>query len=381
MEEHPLHESWWSLLALALYRCGRQGDALDAVRRARGVLADELGVDPGRRLRDLEEAMLTHDPGVDLARAGARAHGRAQRTALAVLGCPYKGLARYEIDDVELFHGRDRLVTTLVTTLVDHRLLVVAGSSGAGKSSVVRAGLLPELESGVLPGSASWDPVVVVPGASPVDSLSALTGEDAPAEPVVLVCDQLEQLWSAHIATGERVAFLDAVLGLLDDDVAARCVLVVRGDHVGRLGEHADLAQRMLGALVVVPPMSETELRQVVEEPARAAGLTVEPDLTDVAVREVEGRSGALPLLSTALAETWVRRRDDTLTLAGYLATGGVTGAVGRAAELVYDSLPDPARELARRVLVRLAEQDPDGTMRARRMPAAELALEGSDAD
>ena len=130
------------------------------------------------------------------------------------------------------------------------------------------------------------------------------------------------------------------MLGLLADDVVTRCVLVVRGDHVGRLAEHPDLAPLLHGALVMVPPMTETELRQVVEEPARVAGLAVEADLTDVAVRDVLGRSGALPLLSTALAETWERRRDGTLTLAGYLATGGVTGAVGRSAETAFASLP-----------------------------------------
>ena len=85
----------------------------------------------------------------------------------------------------------------------------------------------------------------------------------------------------------------------------------------------------MLGALVMVPPMTEIELRQVVEEPAAAAGLTSSRTSPTCAVRDVLGRTGALPLLSTALAQTWERRRDDTLTLAGYLATGGVTGAVG----------------------------------------------------
>jgi DNA-binding SARP family transcriptional activator/WD40 repeat protein len=377
--EHPLHEGWWYLLALALYRSGRQGDALDAVRRARTALADELGIDPGRQLTDLEQAILTHDPGLE---PGRRPPSPDFRTPpREVTGCPYKGLARYEMTDAELFRGRDRLVHTLVTTLVDHSLVVVAGSSGAGKSSVVRAGLLSTLASGSLPGSNHWRPVVVVPGTRPVDALSSLTGVEDPDAPVVLVCDQLEQLWSNETPSAERSAFLDAVLGLLDDDVAARCILVVRGDHVGRLGEHSDMAQRMLGALVVVPPMTETELRQVVEEPAQAAGLAVEPDLTDVVVRDVLGRTGALPLLSTAMAETWVRRRDESLTLAGYLAIGGVTAAVAEAAELVYGSFPDDARDLTRRILLRLAEQDPDGTMRARQMPVAELMLQDSDPD
>ena len=378
VRERPLHETWWALQALALYRSGRQADALESLRGARGVLVDELGVEPGTRLRELEQAILDQDPALDLDPAPRRTNVEPSRPA-TVTGCPYKGLARYEAADAAVFRGRDRLVGTLVTALVDHRLLVVSGSSGAGKSSVARAGLVPTLRAGALPGSEAWEPLVVVPGSRPVDSLAPLTGEDPPSAPVLLVCDQLEQLWSAGIPAGERTAFLDTLLGLLEDEIVARCVLVVRGDHVGRLAEHADLAPRLLGALVMVPPLTETELRQVVEEPARAAGHTVEAELTDVAVRDVLGRSGALPLLSTALAETWDQRRDGTLTLGGYLATGGVTGAVARSAEGAYASIPEEARPLARRILVRLAEQDQEGTLRARRMPDAELTLVGAD--
>ena len=90
-----------------------------------------------------------------------------------VEGCPYKGLAVYGVEDSELFRGRNRLVGRLIGTLVDHSLLVVSGSSGAGKSSVVRAGVLPALASGAVPGSRAWRPVVVSPGANPVDSLAA----------------------------------------------------------------------------------------------------------------------------------------------------------------------------------------------------------------
>ncbi len=135
--------------------------------------------------------------------------------------------------------------------LVDNPLLVVSGSSGAGKSSVVRAGLLPRLASGVLPGSDQWRPVVVTPGEHAVDALASLTGETEQTDRIVLVCDQLEQLWSSQTEPAERVAFLDNVLGLLDDGAVTRCVLVVRGDHVGRLAEHSELAERMVGALVL----------------------------------------------------------------------------------------------------------------------------------
>lgn len=374
--EQPLHENLWAMLALAQYRCGRQGEALDALRRTRAVLAEELGVDPGVRLRELERRILAQDPALDLDPRPRSAQPPAL-TESSVEACPYKGLARYEMEDADSFRGREHLVRTLVTALVDHRLIVVSGSSGAGKSSVVRAGLLPALGAGAVPGSERWRPLIVVPGPRAVDSLAAVSGVEE-SEPTVLVCDQLEQLWSPDTLPGERVAFLDTVLGLLEDDVVTRVVLVVRGDHLGRLAEHADLAQRMLGGLVMVPPMTEVELRQVVAEPAQAAGLTVEPDLSDVAVRDVLGRSGALPLLSTALAQTWLHRRDGVLTLAGYLASGGVTGAVGRSAELVYDSLTDEERHQARRILVRLAEQDEEGTVRARQLPVAELAT-GTD--
>jgi DNA-binding SARP family transcriptional activator/WD40 repeat protein len=373
--EQPLHEPWWALLALALYRSGRQGDALDALRRARGVLSEQLGVDPGPRLRELEEAVLAQDSWLD----GSPPPVPARVETQAIAGCPYKGLARYEMDDAALFHGRDRLVQTLVVSLVDHRLLVVSGSSGAGKSSVVRAGLLPALRSGALPGSQQWRPHVVVPGLLAVDALAGLTPDTAPSEPTILVCDQLEQLWSDETSASERTAFLDSVLALVDEDAVARCVLVVRGDHVGRLAEHTDLAQRMLGALVLVPPLAEGELRQIVTEPARGSGLEVDPDLVEQAVRDVLGRHGALPLLSTALAETWGRRQGGRLTLAGYLASGGVTGAVARSAEATWESLPADVRPLARGILVRLAEQDQQGTLRARQLPAAEVARMGAD--
>ena len=376
--DEPLHEGWWALHALALYRSGRQGDALEVLRNARTVLDDQLGVEPGARLRELEQAILAQDHTLEQDSASPPMPPSSPAVG-SMTGCPYKGLAPYQLDDAAVFRGRDRLVGSLVTAMVDHPLLVVSGSSGAGKSSVVRAGLLPALDAGALPGSDHWQPVVVVPGRRPVDALAHLTGEDPPETPVVLVCDQLEQLWSADVSEGERVAFLDTVLGLLSDDVVARCLLVVRGDHVGRLAEHPDVAQLLHGALMMVPPMTETELRQVVEEPARVAGLIVEPDLTDVAVRDVLGRSGALPLLSTALAETWERRRDGVLTLAGYLASGGVTGAVARSAETAFAALSGPGQELARRILVRLAEQDEHGTLRARRLPQAELELVGAD--
>jgi DNA-binding SARP family transcriptional activator/WD40 repeat protein len=368
----PLQEGWWRLLMLALYRAGRQADALSAGRRARGLLAAELGTDPGPGLREMEAAILAQDPALELVPARAPPVPGTPPPG----SCPYKGLAAYQVSDAPLFHGRGRLVARLVARLVDAPLLVVSGPSGAGKSSLVRAGLIPALLSGALPDSATWRPVVLAPGVRPVDALAALTGEDPPDAPVLLVCDQFEQLWAPGTEPAERTAFLDAILGLLDDGVVVRCVLAVRGDHLGRLADHAALTERLGGALVLVPALTDDELHEIVRAPAQTVGLTVEAELLDAVVADVRGRIGALPLLSTALVGTWERRSGHRLTMAGYLQAGGVAGALTTSAETAYAALAHSGREDARRLLVRLADVDDGGALVRRSVPLAELDME-----
>ena len=367
----PLQEDWWRLLMLALYRSGRQAEALAAGRRVRALLVEELGSEPGADLRRMEAAILAQDPALDRPTTpGLRV------AAVATPGtCPYKGLAAYQTADAPFFHGRNRLVSTLVARLVDTRLLVVTGPSGAGKSSVVRAGLLPALAAGAVPGSELWRPLVVTPGRRPVDVLATLTGGASPGK-VLLVIDQFEQVWAPGTETAERAAFLDTVLGLLDDGLVERCVVIVRGDHVGRLADHARFGECAGGALVLVPPPAETELRSIVVEPASSVGLSVDPDLLDVVVADVIGRAGALPLLSAALVGTWECRRDDRLTLAGYLEVGGVAGALTRSAEAAYTALDPDGRDQARRLLVRLADVDDGGALVRRPVPLVELDLD-----
>ena len=378
--EQPLREDFWSMLAIALYRSGRQGDALATVRRARDILREELGVSPGPGLRATEQALLEQDSALDppsVPNSDARDQVPASGLDPRITGCPYKGLAAYETEDAPLFRGRADLVERLVTLLVDSPLLVVSGSSGAGKSSVVRAGLLPALSAGALAGSEEWPRVVITAGPHAVDALAELSGEEAPRMPVVLVVDQLEQQWSTETDPGERTAFLDSVLGLIADGRVGRCILVIRADHIGLLAEHRGMAQRMMRSLQLVPPLTEPQLREVLEWPADAAGLTVEPELVDTVVREVLGRNGGLPLMSMAMVGTWSRRHDDTLTLAGYLAAGGVAGAIATAAEGVLATFEPDAQEVARQVLVRLSEHDEQGALRRRRMPLEELDLSG----
>jgi len=392
----PLREGWWTRLMLAQYRSDRQADALAAGRRARAILADAQGVDPGPGLARMEELILTHSD--DLLLRPARAQpptmtaGPATATMTAVSAvCPYRGLAVYEAGDAPLFHGRGAAVRALIARMVRARLVVVSGPSGAGKSSLVRAGLLPMLAAGAVPDARGATTMVIKPGAHPVDQLAPLLdapdgGPSGAGDPddagVVLVVDQFEELWTAGAGAAERAAFADTVLALLGDGVLARLVLVVRGDHLGRLAEHADLAGRTGDGLVLVPPLTEPELREVVQGPAHVAGLDVDPDLVDAVVRDVSGQAAALPLLSTALVGTWERRRGRVLTLAGYVEAGGVTGALAGTAETVFTGLDSQEQALARRLLVRLAAPGgfgDSGALVRRRVALSELGLDESD--
>ena len=256
--------------SLPLRAAGRRAGG--APRRPGGAGRRARGRARGR-LRELEQAILAQDPALDLDDRAVRcgpAHADGRRSP----GVPTRGWPATRSTTRRCSAAATGWSAPSSPPWSTTGCSWCPGSSGAGKSSVVRAGLVPGAARRArcreaTRGSRSWS----IPGPRPVDTLSPLTGEDPPRRPVVLVCDQLEQLWSAGTPAGERTAFLDTVLGLLADDVVTRCVLVVRGDHVGRLAEHPDLAQQLHGALVMVPPLTETELRQVVEEPARAAGL------------------------------------------------------------------------------------------------------------
>ena len=228
VEAEPLREGWWVRLMLALYRGDRQGDALAAGRRARARLAEDLGVEPGPALASMEEAVLDHADRLLPGPPGPVAAAVAGRAGGIFDACPYLGLAPYGTEHAELFHGRGKAIRTLVARVGEARLVVLSGPSGAGKSSLIRAGLAPVLARGGVPGCPAAEVVVVTPGAAPVDVLGPLLAADdadgPPPDPVVLVVDQFEELWTAGAAGGERAAFADALLAMLADGVSpARC--------------------------------------------------------------------------------------------------------------------------------------------------------------
>jgi WD40 repeat protein/tRNA A-37 threonylcarbamoyl transferase component Bud32 len=343
-------------------------------------------------LSEVEAELAGKVVDLQLAREQARAlSGPATPARVAAEGiCPFKGLASFEPIDADYFFGRERLVAELVARLVGAGFLGIVGPSGGGKSSVLRAGLLPALAGGVLPGSSGWRRLLLRPGERPLEELRRVLVSGA-KDPLVealdglptgtrllLAVDQLEELFTACRSDSERAAFADTLArAAADPDGRAVVVAALRADFYGRFAAYPELAELLAANQVLVGPMQTSELRRVVDLPASRVGLRVEPELVDALVDDVEGEPGALPLLSTALLELWQNRRHDVLTLAAYRESGGVHGAVARLAESTYARILDGRKPLVRAIMLRLVGEG-DVPVR-RRAPLTEFDLERNE--
>jgi len=335
--------------------------------------------------------------------------------------CPYPGLTAFEPAQAAWFFGREQLTAVLTARLAGRLAtggpLVVAAPSGAGKSSLLRAGLIPALSAGKLtaPGSRHWPQILMTPGPHPLRTLATRlapqAGTDADsvashlvlgpgrrAEPfrealrrraggrgiagarVVLIVDQFEEVFTLCPDEAERRVFIELLgelaSGTRETDPVGLVVIGLRADLYGQCAEYPELRDAVSRDQLLVGPMSTAELREAIERPAQAVGLRLEPGLTELLLRDIGAReaapsdpeaaagndpgqaddyeAGRLPMIAYALQQTWEKRSGRTLTVAVYQSTGGIQQAIATAADETYGQLPAASQQATRPLFLRL---------------------------
>jgi WD40 repeat protein/DNA-binding SARP family transcriptional activator len=329
---------------------------------------------------------------------------------------PFKGLQYFEEADSELFFGRELLTAKLINRLRETQFLsVIIGASGSGKSSLVRAGVIPALRKGQAlldgtkppDGSQNWHVHILTPTARPVNalaveltrnfesvtaaatliddmmqdprSLGLFLSRQYPQQHILLVLDQFEELFTLCRDEFEREAFIDNLITTIrQNEGQVTVIITLRADFYAYLAQYPELRDVVAKQQEYIGPMTVEELRRAIEEPARRSHWEFEPGLVDLILRDIGDEPGALPLLSHALLETWKRRAGHTLTLKGYADAGGVRGAIAHTAETLYQSLSADEQVIVRDIFLRLTELG-EGTEDTRRRAAFEELTSHTD--
>lgn len=319
---------------------------------------------------------------------------------------PYKGLKAFQESDAGDFFGRTALVDRLIDRLAEaegrFRFLAVVGPSGSGKSSVVRAGLIPEIRSGILQGSQDWFMVQMTPGVSPITELAnALTriavqsagdierelrlSEEGllkaakavlPVEDteLLLLIDQFEEVFTLGQDEVERTHFLNLILKAVSAaDSRVRIIVTLRADMYDRPLLYPAFGDLMRERTEIVLPLNTAELEQAIVGPVDRLGIRYEQGLVAEIISEVNQQPGALPLLQYALTELFEKREGIIITSQAYAATGGVLGAMARRADELFLSLKPEQQEIARQIFLRLVQIGEGSEDTRRRAQRAEL--------
>ena len=299
---------------------------------------------------------------------------------------PYKGLKAFEETDARDFFGRDAIIRLMVSSLQKQleqnqsSFIAVVGASGSGKSSVVRAGVIPYLRSGGLNQSNQWFYITMTPGENPITTLAeklnsiSLQGQDDFAdilrtnafdvarmigdrvgqEHIVLLIDQFEEVFTQVENEAERKKFIDLLVRLSQSDLRISIILTLRADFYDKPLAYRELGELIQSSTFTVLPMSADELEQVILEPASSVNCIVQPSLVSQLIADTIHQPNALPLLQFTITALFENREDRLLTLREYEAMGRLQGSVAQRAETVLVSLSAHEQEIAQRLFLQL---------------------------
>jgi WD40 repeat protein len=323
---------------------------------------------------------------------------------------PFKGLEAFQQTDSHFFFGRENLISKSLKRLRQDRptrFLAVIGASGSGKSSLVRAGVLPSLRKGTLPGSEQWRLAIFTPDIDPVHSLAQrlapmIEGQESddinallhkspenldllvgqlfegatPEARLLLIVDQFEEIFT-RAGESDRKVFLDILNHTVTvPDGKVTVLITMRADFFDRLSHYPALAELFEQEnMVIVTEMTAPELLRTIEGPAKAVGLTYDRGLSQNILEEVMRQPGSLPLLQYALKELFEHRDGARLTTEAYREIGGVKRALARHAEKIYSSMGAAQQAIMRRVLLRLVEVGESGKTTRRKIDRTDLTF------
>ncbi|MBW4542029.1 MAG: pentapeptide repeat-containing protein [Myxacorys chilensis ATA2-1-KO14] len=342
---------------------------------------------------------------------------------------PYRGLAAFQVEDANVYFGREAQIDRLWDWLRELqeravqdkppvRLLPILGASGSGKSSLARAGLLPELARRPLPGYQQTYVAIMKPGKNPLEGLARVlariaTNDPSPStkraefeailrqsggqgthdqlrkivndipclesSPLVILVDQLEEVYSLCKDANERAVFIDNLIEAASSaEARVSVVITMRLDFAGETQRHPLLNQIIAAQSVILSVMTPEELHRAIAEPAKQAGYPLDEGLIDRLIEQTEGREGALPLLQFALTRIWEGLGHGNSPTETLKAIGGIGGALAGEAQRIYSSLNDKEKDIARRVFIGLVELG-EGTRDTRRRATVESLVSAQD--
>lgn len=319
---------------------------------------------------------------------------------------PYKGLRAFQQADAVDFYGRTTLIERLLARLKepseDHDFLAIVGPSGSGKSSVVKAGLLPAIRRGMLDEAREWYITEIVPGTHPLEELEAallgLATSDVPNllqqlredtrgviravkrilpdenTRLVLLIDQFEEVFTLVDDEERRLHFLNMIMAAVNDPRSRIYILItLRADFYDRPLLYSGFGDLMRRRTELVLPLSPEELEEAIVSPANRIGVKLEPSLVAAILQDVNQQPGALPLLQYALTELFERREGRLMTIAAYHDIGGTSGALARRADEVYHNFDKTTQETVRQLFLRLVTPGEGTEDTRRRVLQAEL--------